>query len=296
LRPLSALAGRRLELWVEARDGGPAVNPVLHALLQDLAETGADLRVRVPEAEIVAAGGPSRGERPDLVLLKTPGALALALASAVEASGVPCLNPAPATLRAQDKGATVARLAAAGLPVPATFLSAGSDPGAESSASAVDRSVAWVSKPTRGVHGYGVAFHESFREALEHREASRPAGEGGYVTDEGTRLVQRRVGAGEPDVKVYVAGGEVFAGAKPFGPRSYREDAITPYPLPAAQRELVLAAGEALGLRLFGVDLRTGAGGPALVDVNPFPGYRGFPDAVPALRREVQRALREAGR
>ncbi len=55
-----------------------------------------------------------------------------------------------------------------------------------------------------------------------------------------------------------------------------------------------VAVGEALKLRCFGVDLRFLDGRPVIIDANPFPGYRGFPDAVPALRGEIERALKHA--
>jgi hypothetical protein len=57
---------------------------------------------------------------------------------------------------------------------------------------------------------------------------------------------------------------------------------------------MVLAAGETLGLRCFGLDLRYEGGRPTIIDANPFPGYRGFPEAVPALRSEIERSLSEA--
>jgi ribosomal protein S6--L-glutamate ligase len=65
---------------------------------------------------------------------------------------------------------------------------------------------------------------------------------------------------------------------------------VRPVELDTEQRDIVRAAGEALGLRLFGVDLRADAGAPVVIDVNPFPGFRGFPEAMPALLAEIDRA------
>jgi hypothetical protein len=45
---LSSLAGRRIELWVEARGGVAAINPVMQALIQNLEAAGATVDVRVP--------------------------------------------------------------------------------------------------------------------------------------------------------------------------------------------------------------------------------------------------------
>jgi ribosomal protein S6--L-glutamate ligase len=276
-------ARRRIELWVEARGGRPAVNPVMTALLSELRAGGATVAVRVPEAEIAepAAGPPTA----DLVLLKTATTLGLSRARADEAAGVRFLNDARATLRAHDKAAALAALAVAGVPVPETFLVA-SGAGAGTSG---PRTGEWVTKPVRGVHGRGVAVHATAEEALANL-AARPIATGGWVVDDGTRLLQRRVGGGAPDVKAYVAGDAVFAGRKRFGPESYAHDRVEPVGLDATSHAIVLAAGRALGLRLYGVDLRLEGGLPFVVDVNPFPGYRGFPEAVPALLAEMERA------
>lgn len=279
------LEGRRIELWVEARGGAAAVNPIMQALLAELAAGGAAVSVRVPEQELIDPWQHLKGRRPDLVLLKTATTLGVSLAVADEAGGVSFLNGARVTLRAHDKAAAIARLAAAGLPVPATFLC---NPPA--GLTALPRlSGAWVTKPTRGVHGRGVVVHEGFPAALAEPEPLDPGRS--YVVDDGTRLVQQRVGGDDADVKVYVAGDVCFAGRKPFSLESYAEDRIEPFPLDPGLAKLVLEAGGALGLRCFGVDLRFEDGRPAIVDVNPFPGYRGFPAAVRALRSEIERAL-----
>jgi ribosomal protein S6--L-glutamate ligase len=281
---VSALTGRRIELWVEVRRGTAAVNPILRALLDGLAADGASISVRVPEHEVIAPGA----SIPDLVLLKTATSLGLSLALAEEARGIRCLNGARATWAAHDKAAVVARLAAAGLPVPPTLLTA-------AEVVAVPAGVAgagpWVTKPVRGVHGHGVAFHDAFPTRIDTTPAVH-----NYVVDDGTRLVQRRVGGDEADVKVYVADGRCFAGRKRFGPGSFATDDVEPLSLDRQVEDVVHAAGAALGLRCFGADLRWQDGSPELIDVNPFPGYRGFPAAVAALRAEVERSLNGAAR
>lgn len=270
----------RIELWVEERGGEPAVNPVMRDLLGSLAADGAAVSVLVPEREVF---DPLDASSADLVLLKSATDLALSRAVAGERSGTLFLNAARATLGVHDKAATVARLAAAGLPVPKTFLFQPDEeiirPGAEGR---------WVVKPVRGVHGRGVSFHEggSFAVPAEAEEV------GAFVADDGVRLLQGRVGdGGEADVKVYVADGRCFAGRKRFSASSYRTDEIEAAALGPKTEGIVLAAGEALNLSCFGVDLRFDGEGPVIIDANPFPGYRGFPGAVGALRAEVERAL-----
>jgi ribosomal protein S6--L-glutamate ligase len=286
---MSVLQGRLIELWVEAREGQPAVNPVMQALLRDLQEAGASTRVRVPEYEIVDPDRLMQGRRPDLVLLKSATTLSLSLATADEASGVRFLNSAEATVSAHDKAATVARLAAAGLPVPRTYLAATPNPTVEIPP---DGDGGWVVKPVRGVHGQGVSIHSDCASALAMlAERDSP---GGFVVDDGTRLVQRQVGQdSEADVKVYVAGETIYAGAKAFSEQSYTSNAIQEQTLDLFTTEMIFAVGETLGLRLFGVDLRFAEGPPRIIDANPFPGYRGFPSAVGALRHEIMRALED---
>jgi ribosomal protein S6--L-glutamate ligase len=282
---LSSLAGRHVELWVEARGGVAAINPVMRALVRDLDASGATVDVRVPEHEVTDPRSLLEARLPDLVLLKTATTLSLSLALADEVLGVKFLNGAKDTLRAHDKAATLARLATAGLPVPETFLF---QPGTNGKVPPSGAGGAWVAKPTCGVHGRGVAVYPEFPAALDALAALDD--DGSYVVDDGTRLVQRMVGGAEEDVKVYVAGERLFAGFKAFGPESYAADEIDAVALDAQTQEMIRAVGETLGLRLFGVDLRFEDGEPVVIDANPFPGYRGFPDAVPALLAEIERA------
>lgn len=280
------IRGPRIELWVEERGGEPAVNPIMRSLLRTLAADGAEVSASVPERTVH-----DPADRPDLVLLKSATDLAISLAVAAEAAGGNFLNGARATRRAHDKAAAIATLAAAGLAVPQTFLL---QAGAEAPW-VPEEEGGWVAKPVRGVHGRGVTFHENLTGAFGTHVETEESG-GSFVADDGTRLVQRRIGRDEPDLKVYVADGRCFAGRKRFSVASYATDEIERVELDEETEEAVLGAGEALGLGCFGVDLRFEGGDPVIVDANPFPGYRGFPDAVEALRAEVGRALGAACR
>lgn len=277
------MTGRRIELWVEERDGVAAVNPSIQTLLDGLVADRADVRVVVPEQEVTGLESRADESTTDLVLLKSATALALSRAIAAERTGTRFLNAARSSWRAADKAATIARLAAAGLPVPATYLTA---PTPSGSPAPGDHDGEWVSKPVLGVHGRGVSLHPSFPKALP-TDPLPPA----YVVDDGTRLVQRRVGGDEADVKVYVAGGRCFAARKGFHAESFRSSDVEPMTLPPAWTEVVLAAGDTLELRCFGADLREHEGAVVVIDVNPFPGYRGFRDAAVALRSDLEAAL-----
>ena len=62
------------------------------------------------------------------------------------------------------------------------------------------------------MHGRGVAFYREFSAALD--AGATLDDDDSYVVDDGTRLLQRRIGGAECDVKVYVAGERIFAGFK----------------------------------------------------------------------------------
>ena len=282
---MNSLSRKHIELWVEAR-GESAINPIMRVLVQDLEASGAIVGVQVPEHEVVDPRSLLYASPPDLVLLKTATTLSLSLALSDEAHGVKFLNGARDTLRAHDKAATVARLAAAGLPVPETILV---QPRTNGKVPPCSAGGSWIAKPIRGVHGYGVAAYPEFPAALD--AVATLDDESSYVVDDGTRLLQRRIGGPEDDVKVYIAGERIFAGFKSFGPESYAADEIEAVTLDAQTEEMIHAVGEALNLRLFGVDLRLEDGEPVIIDANPLPGYRGFPEAVPALRSEIECAL-----
>lgn len=286
---MTSLAGRHIELWIEPRAGAAAVNPIVRQLLDGLSADGATVRIRVPEHHPIDPMHLLDEAPPDLVLLKTATSLAMSVAIADEAHGARFLNGARASWRAHDKAAAIARLAAAGLPVPPTFVTTGPPASGQRPPGSTG---AWVAKPVYGVHGHDVTFHATFPAAVA--VPTEPNINGRYVVDDGTRLVQQRIGGDAADIKVYVANRRCFAGRKRFGPESYASDSIEPLTLDGATTELTHAAGDALDLRCFGVDLRLDRQGPVIVDVNPFPGYRGFPDAVPALRAEIERALAES--
>lgn len=287
-----------VELWVEARDGRPAVNPVVREMLDALVRLGHDVDVVVPDERPVVPTGETRAAAPDLVLLKSTTPAALSAAAVAEASGVRFLNRAAASIAVSDKAFALARLAAAGVPVPHTLLAADGVP-VPAGAPAVDdpgpRSPGgWVRKPAHGVHGWGVSFHPGLQDALRSATdtAAAPAG-----TAPGSVLLQGRAGDDAPDVKVYAVGERVFAGRKPFSRSSFASDDVEPVSLHPDEHAAVVAAGRACGLRVFGVDLRRGPGDDpttsTVVDVNAWPGFRGFPTAVPVLLDEVLGALRE---
>jgi ribosomal protein S6--L-glutamate ligase len=163
-------------------------------------------------------------------------------------------------------------LRAAGIPVPATWAL-----GEASELGRVGNRGPLVVKPYDGHRGAGVRVVRDVSE-LAAAVAERP---------DGPLLVQEHVpGTGE-DLKVYVIGDLVFAVRKPFSSTSFSVPG-RPVTVTDDVREIALGCGAALGLGLYGLDVIESPGGPVVVDVNYFPGYKGVPGAAPLLADYVE--------
>lgn len=198
----------------------------------------------------------------DLYLLKSHTPLALSVAAALHAQGARLLNPFPACAVTADKVRTARLLRAAGVPVPRTWATSGLTALRE-----LASRQSLVIKPAAGLHGEGV------------RLIGDPAHLDQMPPPAGPLVVQRHVPGRGTDLKVYVAGEAVFATRKPFSSSSYARPG-TPCAVDGEIRQLALRTGAAAGLGLFGVDIIEGPDGPVVVDLNYFPGYRGFPGAA----------------
>jgi glutathione synthase/RimK-type ligase-like ATP-grasp enzyme len=168
-----SVAGARIDLWVQEREGSPALSAVLRALTDDLQARGARVELVLPERDML---DPRRVSRPDLVLLRTTTTMGLAIAQGYEASGVRFLNGARETVRAH-RPATVGKvLAHAGVPVPLTFAAAG----------AVER---------RGSRPAGVATLPQRSPLLDFDRRRMPSGVRVYVAGEALFAARKRVSA-----------------------------------------------------------------------------------------------------
>ena len=194
----------------------------------------------------------------DLYLLKSHTELSLSIAAALDEQGARVLNPVAACTVAQDKLRCHRRLATAGVPVPRTRVT-----GSWSCASAsLDQGVPIVVKPLRGHRGAGVQIVFASGQLRDQPAPPSPL------------LVQDFVDGPGEDLKAYVVGRRVWAVRKSFSPLSFtlpgHEVAVGP-----GLEDIALRAGAALGLGLYGLDVIEGPGGPVVVDLNYFPGYKG---------------------
>jgi len=256
----------RILLLLERRSHGTPT-PLLNRLCTALRERGAEVEIEIPE-EMLLRSDTLLPEH-DLYLLKSYTDLAISVAGILDAEGAEILNPYPSCLVVRDKALTAARLRAAGIPAPQTWLT--TDP--MTLAPLLDRT-SLVIKPLRGLHGRGVQRVRNLPE-LEAVPRGEPLVAQEYVPGPGR------------DLKLYLAGDKVFAVRKPFSATSYVRDGESCRP-PDAAREIALECGRALELGLYGLDLIESVDGPVVVDVNYFPGYRGVPDPVQHIAGYVE--------
>jgi Inositol 1,3,4-trisphosphate 5/6-kinase ATP-grasp domain len=101
--------------------------------------------------------------------------------------------------------------------------------------------------------------------------------------DHGFFLAQRYVENAGFDIKLYVAGTEVYADAKksPLHPDVDVKQRLLP--LTPALRELALRTGKIFGLDMYGLDVLETSHGPVVVDINDFPSFSNVQGATTLL-------------
>jgi ribosomal protein S6--L-glutamate ligase len=90
------------------------------------------------------------------------------------------------------------------------------------------------------------------------------------------------------DIKVWVIGADLSAARRRSALESTdksSDEFLDPADLPEDWTRAARDAGAALGLQLYGVDLLITGGRPVVVDVNPFPGFRGARGPADSLLR-----------
>lgn len=171
-----------------------------------------------------------------------------------------CCNSVEATARTTDKAGTDQLLRGAGVKVPASEVAA-----SWAAVRAAAAAGALVVKPRTGRDGQGVVLTDPSTDLPE--SAPYP----------GPYLLQELVPGEGIDRKLYVVGQQVFGVLRRWPARTLASKQGRPYHPTPAERTTALAAGEALGLEAFGVDLLGDPDDPVVVDVNPMPGFQGVP-------------------
>ena len=211
----------------------------------------------------------------DAWVLKTvSGGPGLTLLEAASAVGLTTVNDARSIRGVRDKALAAAIGRSRGLPVPTTYAAACPEALAELPESAFPL----VVKPADGSSGRAVRLVPS---------PDRLAALGPELAQEGMLIAQPYVPNSGIDLKVYCAGGELYATERgsPLGPdRDVRGRRVALSPEVAA---IATEVGAVYGLDLYGVDILLGPDGPVVVDVNDFPSFKEVPDAAARVGRAV---------
>ncbi|MFD9126983.1 RimK family alpha-L-glutamate ligase [Kitasatospora sp. NPDC059571] len=219
------------------------------------------------------------GDHDAWVLKTVSGGPGLGLLEAAATVGLTTVNDARAIRPVRDKAQAAVIAAHRGLPVPATWAAARW----EDFGRIPDVHYPLVVKPADGSSGRAVHLVE---------RPENLALLGAELGGEGLLIAQPYVPNGGLDLKVYSAGGELFATERtsPLHPHHpHRERPVTLAPEVAA---VAAQVGEVFGLDLYGVDILVGPDGPVVVDVNDFPSFRQVPQAVAKVARAVLRLAR----
>jgi len=250
-------------------------NPVLTAVMAELARQH---EVAVYDAQTLPTGygrGPGLQQPPDVVLLKSCSPEARRVAQTAERAGSLVVNSSAATTAALDRTVTAEALDRAGVPAPRTWsVPALRELAAEGAA------LPWplVIKSRTSSRSDLVRLVTSRAELVEllPEWGDEPVAAQEFAANDGF------------DVKVWVIGADLSAARRRSALESVDKSAdefLDPADLPADWTRTARDAGRALGLQLYGVDLLITGGRPVVVDVNPFPGFRGARGPAESLLR-----------
>ena len=234
--------------------------------------------VAVHRAGTLPAGygrGQGQAEPPDVVLLKSRSPQARRVARTAELAGSLVVNPPAATTAALDRAVTAQALDGAGVPAPRSW----SVPALRDLAAA-GTALPWplVVKSRINSRGDLVRLVSSPEELVDQLPewGDEPVVAQEFAVTDGF------------DVKVWVIGDDLSAARRRSALESTDKTSDEPLEgagLPEDWTRVARAAGAALGLQLYGVDLLITAGRPVVVDVNPFPGFRGAREPADSLLR-----------
>jgi ribosomal protein S6--L-glutamate ligase len=221
------------------------------------------------------------GAEADLWLLKSYTPLSLSLAGVLHGAGARVLNPYPACFAARNKITAAQVLHAAKIPAPASWVTFDLP-----QLRGLLRYGGLVVKPQMGWRGEGVRIVRDERDLQVLPPFAEPV------------LVQELIDGPGEDLRVYVAGKNVFATRKRFSRDSFSVPG-RPATVTDEIRRIALRCGEAFGLGLYGLDIIESRTGPRVVDVNYFPGFKGIAgaaDAVAGYIAEVAASARPLAR
>ena len=254
--------------------------PMPMVIAKQLQHWGHEVNVLEPQATITCLSDLSK-QGYDAYILKTvsdgPG---LSLLEAAEAAGIPTINNSRSIRLVRDKAVAAAFAHTHGLPMPLTYFVAHP----ELLKQIPEQDYPLVVKPTNGSSCRGIYRIDSPLDlaTLEIAEAN-----------DSFFLAQHYVENSGFDIKLYVAGTQVYALAKrsPLHPEVEVDKRLIP--LPSELRKLALHVGNIFGLDIYGLDVVETAHGPMIVDINDFPSFGQVPRAEALVSAYIEQiALR----
>ncbi|PYM05033.1 MAG: hypothetical protein DMD82_12545 [Candidatus Rokuibacteriota bacterium] len=231
---------------------------VLEDLYSYLVERGFEVTEGIPDR---TAHDLDLTPRHDLYILKARTELPVSIAGVLHQRGARILNPYPSCVMILNKIVATAMMRHAGIPAPRSWATA--DPSLLHFVAAAERKPL-VIKPFNGIHSQNVMVANSSDELED------------WPVTVGPMLVQEFIEGCAQRFKVHCVGEQVFATCKPFSLGGHHEPG-RPLEVSDAVRDIAVRCGKLFGLGLYGLDVLIAAGGPVVVDVNPFPGYKGVP-------------------
>lgn len=235
----------------------PKPGTILADVAHLLGRAGVEVTVVVPTVD----GAPEPGGRFDLVVHRGLGTSAPTVAG-FGLAGQELCNPWPTVGLEGDRVAILRALATAGVGVPLGT-----------------RVTRWGE--VRSLAGTGDVVVKRPLGAGRGREVTMEVGEDPPF--DGPYVVESFVPNDGLDRKLYVAGDAVFGLLKPSTLLVEHGGPAVPFAVDDVLGEVALRAAEAVGLHLCGIDVLLADRGPVVVDVNPFPGFRGIPGAPAAV-------------
>ncbi|HEV8304102.1 MAG TPA: hypothetical protein VGQ25_03990 [Gemmatimonadales bacterium] len=253
----------------------PRSTSQLPAAMRLLAEAGVIVDVIYPTEGVVDLSTVQVAH--DLYVLKKVSALPLSLAGALHTQGAAMVNHYPVCLALRDKIVTFRILQAAGVPVPATYVSRHREelvPLLEAGPLVV--------KPYQGTSGHGVCIVRSAADLDTVQVGKDPVFAQRYHPPEGR------------DRKLYRIGARIFGVHKVFPARTEAEKHGEPFTPTPEECSIVLRCGRAFGIDLYGVDIIESQGRPYVVDMSAMPGFKGVPNAARHLAEYFRAAAERA--
>jgi len=248
--------------------------PMPMVIAHQLMQWGHHVDVLEPQTSITCLSAMNRAAYDAYVLKTVSEGPGLSILEAAEAAGIPTINRPQAIRQVRDKAIAITRALAHGLPMPRTYFVA--HPGLLNQVPEEDYPL--VIKPTNGSSCRGI-YKVNSPDELTTLDISD--GGNSYL------LAQRYAENGNFDIKLYVAGTQVYFIAKRSPLHPDVEVDKHRIPITIEMRALALQVGDIFGLDIYGLDVVETTSGSLVVDINDFPSFGQVPDATTIVAAHI---------